>query len=445
LTPTLESQTEPTATKQEESSMQLDATAAAAPIAAAAAEDSSRPGKNRKTRRSGTANEALAAVPNSPTASPAPEAAAVVENVSPVLTPQTRGYVAQFHFDHYPYKPKLSTAANYRPLLTDPVTSIPMLFFRIISIFQELERDCRNRDILPYIDKKLLKLLGGSEENSLNSSLNSITPPHSEEATGGGAEDTNKYLLNDFDGNNYQVIACRKEHVRLLFEGPDGGMFLRLGICPQICDVFATNNGKKNILGGAGSSRVSRAESTAAQQAKNEIRCICNEDWSKFEPIRAHYPQPVNPSHNSIATIARLRSPRVKAEASHDIPTLDSSNLGQIGSNGNGGGLSREEDQLSDSIIDVDAGLDLSDVAIEHHSAIGEQERERWRRKIANQAKTISALNDEVRVLQAIAEDWQNRWAYEQDANIKLWDRVVFLQRTFRQMSRPITTNLALR
>jgi hypothetical protein len=77
-------------------------------------------------------------------------------------------------------------------------------------------------------------------------------------------------------------------------------------------------------------------------------------------------------------------------------------------------------------------------------SSISESERERWLKKLAAQSRAISLLQEQLKSALQRSSDVENKWKDERDLNLRLWDRLMSLQKRMRMMSRPLTTELGL-
>jgi hypothetical protein len=79
------------------------------------------------------------------------------------------------------------------------------------------------RDVVMELDRKVLKP-AATEVGA---------PPRGEK----------RVLLKAADGTDYVITACRKEHVRLLYDPIDTGVLGRLGLCPRLLEVYALQPG----------------------------------------------------------------------------------------------------------------------------------------------------------------------------------------------------------
>ncbi|GAB5361839.1 hypothetical protein AAMO2058_000747100 [Amorphochlora amoebiformis] len=167
-----------------------------------------------------------------------------------------RGYIARFRWrEHYVNRFDPASFAQGQSLAIGPdetelVPSIPTIFHRILIILQEVEKANRNRDILENLDRKIVRHI--SEVTSASRSLD------------------RKLILNNFGGHAYVINACRKEHVKLIYEGIEGtGLLESLGLCAQLIDVYAISPGRtRHCVGGFGMRCQSSLVCTCSGQAK---------------------------------------------------------------------------------------------------------------------------------------------------------------------------------
>lgn len=229
-------------------------------------------------------------VPLGPVASPLP----------PLPPNLNRGYCAQFYWaQHYPPAREggPSIPASMLPQFTEVVASIPSIFQQICSILLNVEfhvhgrvrkgpaavLDCAPRgssflscaraflcaecnlkrrhhccvlmciyvmyvcvcvcvclctqDILPELDRKILKQLTPKEAEAVNPLekkliLRSPAAPGTEGA-----------------GQDYFIHACRRENVRLVFaSAEEGGVLGKLRLCPLLIDLFVVLPGTNTTL-----------------------------------------------------------------------------------------------------------------------------------------------------------------------------------------------------
>jgi predicted transposase YbfD/YdcC len=94
--------------------------------------------------------------------------------------------------------------------------------------------------------------------------------------------------------------------------------------------------------------------------------------------------------------------------------------------------------------------LDPSDPLVSHSDETGgpgsvsESEREKWRKKLAAQARALSVLTEQLKAAHQRSNEIENKWKEERDLNVRMWEKVISVQRHIRQISRPLTTELAL-
>ena len=68
---------------------------------------------------------------------------------------------------------------------------------------------------------------------------------------------------------------------------------------------------------------------------------------------------------------------------------------------------------------------------------------DKLRKKVSLLSERVSNLQGELQVTAACAANWETKWKEEKNMNMRLWDRIVLLQKQIRHMSRPLTTALA--
>jgi len=149
-----------------------------------------------------------------------------------------RGYIARFNWKtHYVNRFDRSSIIDGQALTIGPdetelLASIPVLFHRILSILQDVEKANRGRDVLQGLDKKILRPV--SELLSSNRSVD------------------RKIVLEGVDGTEYIVSACRKEHVKLVYENSEGhGLLERISLCPGLIDIYYITPGRsRQCVGG---------------------------------------------------------------------------------------------------------------------------------------------------------------------------------------------------
>lgn len=134
------------------------------------------------------------------------------------------------------------------------------------------------QDIVVELDRKVVKPVSGSivnrREDNSSSSRRSRFVPRSEVD-----QDylRSKLLLRDEHGVDYNILACRKEHTKLLFEpfntGETGGILERLGLCPYLIDVYAVQPGKKQCVGGPAANK----QQDETTKTTNNLHCTCQQ------------------------------------------------------------------------------------------------------------------------------------------------------------------------
>eukprot|EP01006_Ploeotia_vitrea_P035865 TRINITY_DN65940_c9_g1_i1.p1 TRINITY_DN65940_c9_g1~~TRINITY_DN65940_c9_g1_i1.p1 ORF type:complete len:546 (+),score=296.98 TRINITY_DN65940_c9_g1_i1:241-1878(+) len=155
----------------------------------------------------------------------------------------TRGYVAQFAWEHYPFakvNPGMAVA------VTDLVPSIPTLFRTTLNVLQHVEHRYRGLHTLDRADRRIVRA---------------------------GASRDPKIALHDLQGKPYTVTACRKEHVKFLYLPEDAGLLPSLGLCPHlICVHMYTPDMRRTISG---------------FPVDKNLKCTCKqlrEQWAADEP-----------------------------------------------------------------------------------------------------------------------------------------------------------------
>jgi len=126
-----------------------------------------------------------------------------------------------FNWEHYPFAKIEAADRKETPL----VPSIPMLFHAIILVLMQVEKQYRNQDFLAELDKKILKPV---EQRSYDKKL----------------------LITDTKGNGFLITACRKEHVKLIYDGSNVGLLSTLKLCNRLIDVFSVGSGFRQLVGG---------------------------------------------------------------------------------------------------------------------------------------------------------------------------------------------------
>ena len=154
---------------------------------------------------------------------------------------------------HYPPINAAVTPLPHRPSYTELVPSIPTIFYKILAILSDNEYNLYEHEALASMDKKLFKLTSPPP-----TSPHQHQPPHHVyhrhvllHPTDVPVDelDATKLVLRDHKGAEYVVTACRKEHVRLLYE-TEASVLGRLGVCPLFLDIYSVQGGKKQLVGG---------------------------------------------------------------------------------------------------------------------------------------------------------------------------------------------------
>ena len=183
--------------------------------------------------------------------------------VHPTFPSSSRGYVAYFYWKHYPPIKDAVNPLPHRPSYTELVPSIPTIFYKILAILSDNEYNLYEHEALALMDKKLFKPTSPpptSPSASHHPPLHHVYHRHVlMHPTDVPVDelDATKLVLRDHKGGEYVVTACRKEHVRLLYE-TDASVLGRLGVCPLFLDVYSVQGGKKALVGGAGNERRNR-------------------------------------------------------------------------------------------------------------------------------------------------------------------------------------------
>lgn len=146
--------------------------------------------------------------------------------------PLQRGYFARFNWQHYHARDQQDI--KNLPVKSELVPSIPAMFHCLLVVLQAAEKEFANIDILPLLDRKIVKPCAGS-------------PAGGRERR----EVDRRLLLTSPQGEEYIVNACRKEHIKLIYEGGPhgGGLIGQLSLCPKLVDVFAVQPGKRVHVG----------------------------------------------------------------------------------------------------------------------------------------------------------------------------------------------------
>jgi len=161
---------------------------------------------------------------------------------------------------HYPTINPTGTPQPYRPSYTELVPSIPTIFYKILAILSDSEYNLYQHEALALMDKKLFKPTAPPPVPPPSHPPHFVSHRHVlMHPTDVPVDelDATKLLLRDHKGGEYVVTACRKEHVRLLYE-TDASVLGRLGVCPLLLDVYSVQGGKKALVGGAGIERRNR-------------------------------------------------------------------------------------------------------------------------------------------------------------------------------------------
>ena len=214
-----------------------------------------------------------------------------------------------------------------RPSYTELVPSIPTIFYKILAILSDNEYNLYEQEALAAMDKKLFKLTSPpptvpQQHQPLHHVYHRHVLMHPTDVPVDELDAT-KLLLRDHKGGEYVVTACRKEHVRLLYE-TDASVLGRLGVCPLLLDVYSVQGGKKQLVGGAGNERRNRG-------GGDGWLCSCKEGAVPMvrkaeEGVVAPQPQPAV----KLASAAK-HTGTVKGEAKGEVRTDDVPNDESIG------------------------------------------------------------------------------------------------------------------
>ena len=241
----------------------------------------------------------------------------------PVFPSSSRGYVAYFYWRHYPlFVPANAPPPVRRPVHTELVPSIPTIFYKVMGVLSDSEYNLYGYEALSLMDKKLYKPTAPPPAPEQQHS-----PPHHvlhrhvllhPSDVPVDELDATKLLLRDHAGGEYVVTACRKEHVRLLYD-TDASVLGRLGICPLFLDVYSVQGGKKALVGGAGNERRMKG-------GGDGWVCTCREGAVPL--VKKEEGAPVQPAQHKGNNAHKQESSAradVKEEAAMDDATADES------------------------------------------------------------------------------------------------------------------------
>eukprot|EP00466_Bigelowiella_natans_P004575 jgi/Bigna1/79971/fgenesh1_pg.66_\ len=183
-----------------------------------------------------------------------------------------RGYIARFNWKtHYVNRFDRSSIVDGQALTIGPdetelLASIPVLFHRILSILQDVEKANRGRDVLQGLDKKILRpvseLLSSNRVNNTAAAA-TVTIAKMREPTDAaptlGVSPSLMFIDRALTAKLYSkawmgpsTSACRKEHVKLVYENSEGhGLLERISLCPGLIDIYYITPGRsRQCVGG---------------------------------------------------------------------------------------------------------------------------------------------------------------------------------------------------
>jgi hypothetical protein len=438
-----------------------------------------------------------AAAPLSPS-SPSPDYSLVPS--TPVFSSSSRGYIAYVYWAHFP---PASSSSSWRPPKRSPshtelVPSIPTLFFRLFALLSDAERQAHHRSVYAAMDKKLLKATGNSVPASAVLPLStpaspavptSLLSPHHVPLD---SLDATRLLLREpTDGSEYIVTACRKEHVRLLYEG-EAAVLNRLQLCPMLLDVYSLQGGKKTLVGGAGiwlrqrgggmgwecqcswktggawppqhdevtqqaedgpedsamagteAEADGKTERSEEPEVRREDDAAMQEDGVEAASsdamlvplILEEGPAP------AAAPLSSSSSSAVPAAGSElDAPLFSSEQLLEADDSSELPGL-RTPTASAAAVFSQPSRVSTAASASSSTAAL-EAGMEKLRKRVLTLQRQLTAAQDALKSVTAMSGLWEAKYKEEKDVNVKLWSRVVLVQRQLRQMTRPLTQALA--
>ena len=439
-----------------------------------------------------------AAAPASPP-SPTPDYSLVP--ATPVFSPSSRGYIAYVYWDHFPpaVAPSTWRPPKRSPSHTELVPSIPTLFFRLLALLSDAERLAHHRSVYAAMDKKLLKATGNSVPASAVLPPSTIASPAvatsllSPQHVPLDSLDATRLLLREpTDGSEFIVTACRKEHVRLLYEG-EAAVLPRLQLCPMLMDVYSLQAGRKTLVGGAGIALRHRGggagwechcswktgttwppppHDDAAQQAEGRERPeeAAAETEAEVDGKAARSEEPevkrleeaaVQEDGTETAAGDTPQLPLLGEEATAPAAFFSSSSSSSPAAPGAGSELDAPSFS-SEQLLEADDSSELpgmrtptataavfpqpprlSAAAAASSTAALEAGMEKQRKRVLTLQRQLTAAQDALKSVTAMSALWEAKYKEEKDVNVKLWSRVVLVQRQLRQMTRPLTQQLA--
>ena len=375
-----------------------------------------------------TADESIASA-----SSAVPSELAPIALFSGAAANNMRGYVAYFRWSTHYDQPSNSRCAVTQ---TDIVGSIPSIFHRIIALLTDVEWSVRRRNIMETIHKTLARVAHDNDAVRPRRS----TDVNTDEPFGLnghllplGVDSSSRPLMNDPYGTRYVITACRKEHVRIIYEAD--GLLPKLQLCPCLIDIYTMErNGKLTLIGGYG-----------PDVAKGEGHCTCNTIKPEFTPTEHS-----NDILSSDAVESHDQTNGVTVSNGQEMDETDALSVDKLflppiahldGTDGtddamNGGGAPSLH-------VNIDGGGGGSGSGSANSNVLSDNERERWRKRIAALSRSNNDLLERNRALAHMCATWESSWRDERDLNVRLWDRIQVVQTQIRRLSRPLTSALA--
>lgn len=303
-----------------------------------------------------------------------------------------RGYIAYFYWKEH-YNAAYGEGTIPRPSKTELVPSIPGIFARIIGILQAVHKESTGMDVVPSLDRKIAKPATVRDKGV----------------------DKRVQFISDLEGQDYVVNACRKEHVKLIYDGPDGGMLGKLRLCPYLIDVFAISpsGNRRHCVGGPGKARFS-------SNVQSSYRCTCQ---VKFEPTI--HPDLASSALNDDATMDiddEDEGAGAEEEGTSQVTPHERADRGALGS------MSPTSDSYSTIWTQLQNKINESKQAVERC----------WRTRAADQERSIEMLQTRVRDAEQRATEWEQKWRDERKHNADLMDRFHVLQRQIEKLTQQL-------
>lgn len=128
-----------------------------------------------------------------------------------------------YDWSHYPFK---EFEEDEVPAETELVPSIPSIFSTVLADIRDVEYLARDRNVLRDggLDRRIVRPFDGRSKSG---------------PVIGGVDKSGRY----------QVTACRREHVGLIYN-PEGGLFSQLGLCPHMVGMVLVAPNKDTYVGG---------------------------------------------------------------------------------------------------------------------------------------------------------------------------------------------------